>query len=429
MALTRVVRLSNLIQSWVALGRLNSFLQETELIDRYEAGSPTAVSDDPSYIGFRNATFAWLKDVPADCKESNFKLHFDGDLLFPIGKISLVAGQTGCGKTSLLMALLGEMHFEQRGPDSSFGLPRTGGVAYASQQSWLQNLSLRDNILFGAPFDEERYNLVVKDCALERDFTLFDAGDATEVGEKGLTLSGGQKARVTLARAIYSRADVLLLDDILSALDVHTSKFIVDNLLKGSLVKNRTVLLVTHHVDLALQVADYLVTLEDGRVKSHGSISELKRVESSLFKEAEPEEPEKAVAAEIEAVEGPIDATLVERASDGKLVMAEEKAEGRMSKRAFMLLFSSLDAHPWLHMSIVLGGLLVDCIFITLQSAWLGVWSRAYEGNGNPDPVYYLGVLSAIVGVAMLAYAVGAARWYIGTVRAGIVIHQQVRPS
>jgi ABC-type multidrug transport system fused ATPase/permease subunit len=318
-SLQMFIMLTSYVESWVSLGRVNAFLQETELIDRYEAGSPTAVSDDPSYIGFRNATFAWLKDVPAGSEERNFKLHFDGDLRFPVGKISLVAGQTGCGKTSLLMALLGEMHFEQRGPDSSFGLPRTGGVAYASQQSWLQNLSLRDNILFGAPFDEERYKLVVKECALERDFTLFDAGDATEVGEKGLTLSGGQKARVTLARAIYSRADVLLLDDILSALDVHTSKFIVDNLLKGSLVKNRTVILVTHHVGLASQVADYLVTLEDGRVKSHGSISELKRVDSSLFKEAEDEEPEEAVAAEIEAVEGPVDAAPAETKSDGKL--------------------------------------------------------------------------------------------------------------
>lgn len=318
-SLQMFIMLSSYVESWVSLQRVNAFLQETDLIDRYEEGAATAVSDDPTFIGFRNATFAWLKDVPIGSEERNFKLYFDGNLLFPIGKISLVAGQTGAGKTSLLMALLGEMHFESRGPDSSFGLPRSGGVAYASQQSWLQNRTLRENILFGAPFDEERYKQVVTECALERDFTLFDAGDATEVGEKGLTLSGGQKARVTLARAIYSRADVLLLDDILSALDVHTSKFIVDNLLKGSLIKNRTVVLVTHHVGLASQVADYLVTLEDGRVKSHGSISELKRVDSNLFKEAEDKESEEIVAAEVEAVEGPVDAAPAEKKSDGKL--------------------------------------------------------------------------------------------------------------
>lgn len=209
--------LTGYVESWVSLGRINTFLQQTEVIDRYEEGAATAINDDVSYVGFHNATFAWLKDVPAESEQRNFKLHFDGDVRFPNGKVSIVAGQTGSGKTSLLMALLGEMHFESRGADSNFSLPRSGGVAYASQQSWLQNRTLRDNILFGAEFDEERYNKVVKHCALERDFTLFDAGDKTEVGEKGLTLSGGQKARVTLARAIYSRASILLLDDILSA--------------------------------------------------------------------------------------------------------------------------------------------------------------------------------------------------------------------
>lgn len=97
----------------------------------------------------------------------------------------------------------------------------------------------------------------------------------------------GQKARVTLARAVYSRASVILLDDVLSALDVHTSKFIVDNLFKGSLIKDRTIILVTHHVGLASQVAEFLLTVEDGRVRSQGSISELKRVQSGLFKELE----------------------------------------------------------------------------------------------------------------------------------------------
>lgn len=173
---------------------------------------------------------------------------------------------------------------------ASFNLPRKHGVAYSAQESWLQNetivsgtvlsfifkraflrrfdppnLNQRDNILFGTPFDEARYMTVIQHCALERDLTLFSAGDETEVGEKGLTLSGGQKvsgrstplffcmnlhlfcptqARVALARAFYSHASIVLLDDILSALDVHTCHHIVDNLLKGDLVKDRTIILV-----------------------------------------------------------------------------------------------------------------------------------------------------------------------------------------
>jgi len=117
-------------------------------------------------------------------------------------------------------------------------------VAYAAQESWVQNETIRDNILFGSEFDEVRYRKVIHQCGLGKDLTLFEAGDKTEVGEKGLTLSGGQKARVTLARAVYSQAQVLILDDVLAALDVHTAKWIVEKCLQGDLVRGRTVLLV-----------------------------------------------------------------------------------------------------------------------------------------------------------------------------------------
>lgn len=156
----------------------------------------------------------------------------------------MIVGPTGCGKTSLLMALLGELHYVPSGPDSWFNLPRENGVAYAAQESWVQNETIRDNILFGSEFDEVRYRKVVHQCGLSQDLTQFEAGDKTEVGEKGLTLSGGQKARVTIARAVYSQAQLLIFDDILAALDVHTAKWIVEKCLQGDLVRGRTVLLV-----------------------------------------------------------------------------------------------------------------------------------------------------------------------------------------
>jgi ABC-type multidrug transport system fused ATPase/permease subunit len=111
------------------------------------------------------------------------------------------------------------MHYISDGSYSWYNLPRSGGVAYAAQESWVQNETIRENIVFGSEFDERRYKKVIRQCGLERDLTLFEAGDATEVGEKGLTLSGGQKARITLARAVYSRAEILLLDDVLAALE------------------------------------------------------------------------------------------------------------------------------------------------------------------------------------------------------------------
>jgi ABC-type methionine transport system ATPase subunit len=127
---------------------------------------------------------------------------------------------------------------------------------------------------------------VLYQCSLKRDLSLFDAGDATEIGEKGLTLSGGQKARIALARAIYSSAKVILLDDILAALDVHTSVWIVNKCLKGDLIKGRTVLLVTHNVALASPIADYVVSMgTDGRIVSQGVPTEALVVDRDLAEE------------------------------------------------------------------------------------------------------------------------------------------------
>ena len=245
------------IQGKVSLDRFNNFFKETELLDEFSASSTTTPLAEPQdfgseEIGFRNATFTWSAEADSHTdgtltpRSRTFRLRIHDTLLFKKGKINLIVGPTGSGKTSILMALLGEMHFVPTHPDSWFNLPRTfgSGVAYASQESWVQNQTIRDNILFGSPYDEERYKKVLVQCALEKDMELFEAGDMTEVGERGLTLSGGQKARVTLARAIYSHAGVVLLDDILAALDVHTSAWIVEKCLKGDLVKGRTILLV-----------------------------------------------------------------------------------------------------------------------------------------------------------------------------------------
>ena len=166
------------------------------------------MSTNPSLIGIRNASFTWSSEstraVTPVSSRRNFGLQIEDEAIFKQVKINLIVGPSGCGKTSLLMALLGELHCVPSGPDSWFNLPRENGVAYAAQESWVQNETIRDNILFSSKFDK------------------------TEVGERGSTLSGGQKAKVTLARAVYSRAQILILDDILAALDVHTAKWIVE---------------------------------------------------------------------------------------------------------------------------------------------------------------------------------------------------------
>lgn len=172
---------------------------------------------------------------PADSNNSSegprFELQ-DVDIIFPEGQLTLVTGPTASGKTALLLALLGEMTMLESnrspgnqpriilpknlvGPTDEYGLRAC--VSYAAQSPWLEHLSIRDNILFGEPFDGQRYQEVVECCALRPDFDTLEDGDETEIGERGISLSGGQKARVALARAIYARSKIVLLDDPLSA--------------------------------------------------------------------------------------------------------------------------------------------------------------------------------------------------------------------
>lgn len=241
-----------MIQAKVSLDRLHEFLHKTELLDEFDpCSNDSTIADhvkvNTELIGIRNASFTWTSESDGTItpgSRRNFTLRIKDEVIFRKGKINLIVGPTGCGKTSLLMALLGELHYVPAGPDSWCNLPRAEGVAYAAQESWVQNETIRNNILFGSPYDDQRYKKVIYQCGLSRDLSLFDAGDKTEVGEKGLTLSGGQKARVTLARAIYSQAQILILDDVLAALDVHTARWVADKCLQGDLVRGRTVLLV-----------------------------------------------------------------------------------------------------------------------------------------------------------------------------------------
>ncbi|QRW00058.1 ABC transporter transmembrane region [Ceratobasidium sp. AG-Ba] len=422
------------IQAKVSLDRTNEFLLQTELLDVYTEKDNSAIIEpsppEPSAIGFRNATFTWTRLQPGTPTPSrrNFKLNIDGELLFRRGKINMIVGPTGCGKTSLLMALLGEMHFVPSVPDAWFGLPRAGGVAYAAQEAWVQNETIRENILFGAEYDEARYKKVIKQCGLERDLTLFEAGDQTEVGEKGMTLSGGQKARVSLARAIYSKAEIIILDDVLSALDVHTSRWIIDNCFRGELVVDRTILIVTHNVAMVSEVADFVVSLgSDGRIASQGSIADALRLNSKLRAEVEKEEELEKKADE------PIDENVPadekeKKKSDGKLIVAEEIAEGRVGWSALkMFLVAFGGAGFW---SAYAAGFILSDLATLAQTYWLGIWARAYEVHENDPEVirvpFYLGIYGVVCGLGMMLYSTAFVIHVLGSVRASRRIHDQL---
>uniref|UniRef100_A0A674GMM5 ATP binding cassette subfamily C member 2 n=1 Tax=Taeniopygia guttata TaxID=59729 RepID=A0A674GMM5_TAEGU len=185
------------------------------------------------------------------------------------GSLVAVVGAVGSGKSSLVSAMLGEME------NIKGHINIQGSLAYVPQQAWIQNATLKDNIIFGSELDEARYQQVLKACALLPDLELLPAGDQTEIGEKGINLSGGQKQRVSLARAVYSNADIYILDDPLSAVDAHVGKYLFEHVLgpKG-LLQKKTRILVTHSISFLPQV-DNIVVLAAGAVSEHGSYSTL----------------------------------------------------------------------------------------------------------------------------------------------------------
>ncbi|TDL20550.1 P-loop containing nucleoside triphosphate hydrolase protein [Rickenella mellea] len=412
----------------VSMDRFNEFLNDTELLDNTSATNKVAAyaarAPDSDVIGFNAATFSWTdinKPQPAKSNSRIFRLHFDGEIVFKRGGINLILGPTASGKTSLLMALLGEMYYKPHGPGSWFNLPRGGGIAYAAQESWVLNETVRENITFGEPFDEDRYNKVLNHCALERDISLWEAGDQTEIGEKGLTLSGGQKARVTLARALYSRAEILLLDDVLAALDVHTAKWVVDNAFNGDLVSGRTILLVTHNIALTSSIADFVITLgKNGRIAQHGSITDVLRKDAKLRAAFE---KEKALTEKIEA-DKEAQANEAEKKVAGKLVVPEDKSIGRV-ERAAMMLFMRGFGGPLFWIS-TLSSRTLTTVFSIAGPVWISYWSSQYALTDHVPAVRYLGIYALIQLVQLGFGGLATLFWVLGSMRASRIIHYEL---
>ncbi|KAF6122856.1 ATP binding cassette subfamily C member 1 [Phyllostomus discolor] len=253
--------ISSIVQASVSLKRLRVFLSHEELEPDSIERRPMKDGGSSNSITVKNATFTWARNDPPTLNGITFSI--------PEGSLVAVVGQVGCGKSSLLSALLAEM-------DKLEGhVAIKGSVAYVPQQAWIQNHSLRENILFGRQLQERYYKAVIEACALLPDLEILPSGDRTEIGEKGVNLSGGQKQRVSLARAVYCDSDVYLFDDPLSAVDAHVGKHIFENVIgpKGML-KNKTRLLVTHGISYLPQV-DVIIVMSGGKISEMGSYQEL----------------------------------------------------------------------------------------------------------------------------------------------------------
>uniref|UniRef100_A0A914LYZ1 Uncharacterized protein n=1 Tax=Meloidogyne incognita TaxID=6306 RepID=A0A914LYZ1_MELIC len=257
---------SQAVQCNVSNKRLKTFLAEDEL---EPLPSNNSFGDSSLAISLRNASFSWSEEEPLFLKNLNIEIKR--------GSLVAVVGRIGSGKSSLLSAILGEMYCK------SGTVEIDGQIAYVPQQAWIQNMSLRENILFGNTLNKQLYDVVIDACSLQQDLDSLPGGDSIEIGEKGINLSGGQKQRISLARAAYLDRDIYFLDDPLSAVDSHVGKHIFDKLIgsKNGLLKTKTRVLVTHGLSF-LKYCDQIIVVKDGQVTESGSYHDLLKSSGEL---------------------------------------------------------------------------------------------------------------------------------------------------
>ncbi|CAA7267383.1 unnamed protein product [Cyclocybe aegerita] len=254
---------SNIIEAVVSVQRLSSFLGADELqrdsrkfIDR-----PMLQTGD-EVLAIKDGDFSWSK--------KKTQLTLEGiNLSVRKGELVGILGRVGAGKSSLLSAIIGDMICL----DGEVVV--CGSIAYAPQNPWILSATIRDNILFSHEYDEAFYNMVIEGCALHQDLMLMPNSDLTEVGEKGITLSGGQRARIALARAVYARADLVLLDDCLAAVDSHVAQHVFDHVIgPNGLLATKACILVTNSIAF-IQHFDFLAFIHHGIILEHGSYQTL----------------------------------------------------------------------------------------------------------------------------------------------------------
>lgn len=370
-----------------------------------------------------------------------------------------ICGQVGSGKSSLLLAALGQLKM------TSGYISREGSCAYVSQQAWIVNATLKENILFGGQFDAKRYHQALTICNLKEDLNMLPGGDETEIGERGVNLSGGQKQRVALARALYANRDIYLLDDPLSAVDAHVGSYIFENLILGAL-KNKCVLFVTHQVQF-LKNCDQIFLMNSGQIVEHGTHDELIQLnkEYALMVNSAALEIQNNLA---KGKQSANDDTTEDRNSvcDMRKVFENGTNEpcenGEISKRVRgggtsltveeKVETGTVKSHTYHTYVKAAGGyfvaLLVFCtLFLNVGSSafstwWLATWIKAGGGNitdpennqtivseninDNPDFRYYQDIYAACIGAILLTSLLRGLVITYTTISASTTLHNSV---
>ncbi|XP_028903290.1 ATP-binding cassette sub-family C member 10 isoform X1 [Ornithorhynchus anatinus] len=442
--------LNALLEAKVSLGRIQCFLDLPDH-DPKSYYHPEPPSDPSVELKLHEASFSWaLPGNGLDIVIPHLTVH-KGALVGIVGKV-------GCGKSSLLAAITGELNrlggwVAVRDIDQGFGL--------ATQEPWIQFATVRDNILFGKAMDTRLYQEVLEACALWDDLKILPAGDQTEVGEKGVTLSGGQRARIALARAVYQEKELYLLDDPLAAVDANVANHLLHKCILG-ILGHTTRLLFTHRTEF-LEQADLVLLLEGGRLVQAGPPSEILPLVqiTPLARTMDGQEPEPAEASPAapsprEAEPGPGEGT---QAPSG-LLQEEEKKEGAVAFQVYQAYWAAVGGG--MALAILLSLLLMQG---TRNAAdwWLSHWisqlkanenstqgaaaflspqlllfsagdlltpvppmGRSSSTNSSLDVRFYLTVYGSIAGANSLCTLLRALLFAAGTLRAAATLHRRL---
>lgn len=449
--------ITNVVEAQVALTRLTKFLTGSELQLDAVVKAPSAQRIGDVSVSIKNGTFLWSKAKG----EQNYKVALSNiNFVSKKGDLDCIVGKVGSGKSSIIQAILGDLY-------KLDGEVRINGkIAYVSQVPWIMNSSIKENILFGHKYDAEFYQHVLKACALTVDLKTFPKGDKTEVGEKGISLSGGQKARLSLARAVYARADVYLLDDPLSAVDEHVGKHLTDHVLgPNGLLKTKCKILATNSINI-LSIADNLHMVSDGRLIEQGTYDSIFQQENSKLRQLildfgrkrEDSPSEKTEDAEktndsgesinTDSLESDSDfdaecgslrrASVASLIPDEELEDEEEDEEAKARKEHMeqgkvkwdVYKAYAVACNP-VSVCIFLGCTVLSMSINVASNIWLKHWSEVNTKYGyNPDVVKYLGIYFLLgIGFTFSSLVQSCFMWIFCTIQGSRRLHDLMAVS
>ncbi|KAL1311822.1 hypothetical protein AAFC00_001898 [Neodothiora populina] len=412
------ITITEMLDARVSANRIQEHLNSDERLGTSKAGAA---------IAFDNASITW----PSNSRSSkNFTLR-NLSLQFPNNRLSIIEGKTGTGKSLLLSAIIGEadiiagdirvpqalpMNKRDNEHASTDNWIISDALAYVGQVPWIENASVRDTILYGLPYHHDRYTQVIHACSLAEDISMLPDGEDTEVGATGINLSGGQRWRLTFARALYSRAGVLVLDDIFSAVDSHVGRHLLDHAILGPLGENRTKILVTHHVGLVKRYAAYVVTL-DGDGTASGKHDTSDEPISQPPRLTDPSMLPEAKLASTPSEEEPLPSD-TPKIKARKFVEDEERQQGRVKWQVYETYLKA--SGGFLYWTMTFAIFTLAAFSTVARSYWLAIWTETYnttEGpeqnnhdhatsmsSSQPNLVFYLGIyiLISMVSVALV---------------------------